>query len=151
MGYPWPGMGHPIQRWGVPLGQGWGTSRVRSTDEVLDTPRSVCLLRSRSRTFLYESFVLYINDDVWTNPFCNKYVWLIIAHDMRFYGGNSIFIIYLFSLFAVLCENLIGFELCSSLGHIPTIHRNWVNAGARTYIFLISSENKVRTLSFTPR
>ena len=41
---------HPL-----PIGPSWGYLIV-----VLDTPRSVCLLRSRRRTFLY----LYI----WTNP-----------------------------------------------------------------------------------
>ena len=71
---PWPGMGYPCQqgwgtpqpgqdggylRWGTPE-QGWGTPlardgippRDRTADGVLDTPRPVCLLRSRRRTFL---------------------------------------------------------------------------------------------------
>ena len=41
-------------RWGVgyPAGGGGGTP-PRVTDGVLNTPRSVCLLRSRRRTFLF--------------------------------------------------------------------------------------------------
>ena len=55
-----PGWGVP--RWGVPEvgypahrtwpGGGYPTS-YRITDGVLDTPRSVCLLRSRRKTFLF--------------------------------------------------------------------------------------------------
>ena len=48
---------------GYSPGQGWGTHPPpsdRTADGVLDMPRSVCLLRSRSRTLLY-SFSLYQN------------------------------------------------------------------------------------------
>ena len=46
----------PCQTWlgGTPMG-GYPTS-YRITDGVLDTPRSVCLLRSRRRTFLFGHF-----------------------------------------------------------------------------------------------
>ena len=37
-----------------PMGGGYPTS-YRITDGVLDTPRSVCLLRSRRRTFLFRN------------------------------------------------------------------------------------------------
>ena len=43
---------------GVPPSQGWGTPRDRAADGVLDTPRSVCLLRSRRRTFLFYLFLM---------------------------------------------------------------------------------------------
>ena len=57
-----PNWGYPC--WGLPhlgyppsdLAKGypcWGGTPPRLTDGVLDTPRSVCLLRSRRRTFLY--------------------------------------------------------------------------------------------------
>ena len=57
-----PGWGVP--RWGgtppqVPPHQTWPTS-YRITDGVLDTPQSVCLLRSRRRTVL---FILQIQND----------------------------------------------------------------------------------------
>ena len=61
---------YPRQRWGTPLARydrrylRWGTppspdrdgvpSQYRTTDGVLDTPRLVCLLRSRRRTFLFK-------------------------------------------------------------------------------------------------
>ena len=75
VGYPWQAWGTPPQpsqdggypRWGTPQ-QGWGTPQpdhnggmplagmgyplYRTADGVLDTPRSVCLLRSRRRTVL---------------------------------------------------------------------------------------------------
>ena len=49
--------GYPNQVWmGVPQGiippQLGSTPRYRTTDGVLDMPQSVCLLRSRRRTFL---------------------------------------------------------------------------------------------------
>ena len=63
-----PGQGYPC--WGVPpLGyspsdlagggypcRGGGVTPPQVTDGVLDTPRSVCLLRSRRRTFLFNVF-----------------------------------------------------------------------------------------------
>ena len=48
-GYPQTGIGYSLA--GVPPTR--GTPRYRTTDGVLNTPRSVCLLRSRRRTFLY--------------------------------------------------------------------------------------------------
>ena len=44
----------PCQTWpgGVHL-LGWGSTQPRLTDGVLDMPRSVCLLCSRRRTFLF--------------------------------------------------------------------------------------------------
>ena len=67
-GYPsqvwWPsrdGVPPPHARSGWIPHLGWGTPlagvpppRYRTTDGVLDTPRSVCLLRSRRRTFLLQ-------------------------------------------------------------------------------------------------
>ena len=67
-GWGYPEMGYPPSRDGVPPGQvrtgggyfGWGTPplppRNRTVDRVLDTPRSVCLLSSPRRTFLFEYF-----------------------------------------------------------------------------------------------
>ena len=54
-----PGGGHDR----VPPGQGWGNPplpppRDRTADGVLDTPWSVCLLRSR-RTFLFMLFLFH--------------------------------------------------------------------------------------------
>ena len=55
-GYPllggYPTSGTPHQTWlgGTPCR---GGTPLRETDGVLDTPRSVCLLRSRRRTFLF--------------------------------------------------------------------------------------------------
>ena len=55
-GVPPAGMGYtPCQVWwGVPE-VGYPSPLYRTTDGVLDTPRSVCLLRSRRRTFLFRS------------------------------------------------------------------------------------------------
>ena len=55
---PWPGPdvgyhGYQGARNGVPPYQGWGTLPVRTTEGVLAMWRSVCLLRSRRRTFLF--------------------------------------------------------------------------------------------------
>ena len=59
-----PGWGVPYLRYLPPIGPGWGGTPMgggyptsyRITDGVLDTPRSVCPLRSRRRTFL--SFIV---------------------------------------------------------------------------------------------
>ena len=51
-GYPnggYPTSGTPHRTW---MGNGGGTPLLQLTDGVLDTPRSVCILRSRRRTFL---------------------------------------------------------------------------------------------------
>ena len=62
-GIPPPGMGHP------PAG---GPPWYRTTDGVLDTPRSVCLLRSRRRTLLFHFFsgasANYLDDATCVNP-----------------------------------------------------------------------------------
>ena len=47
-GYPLGGGTPPGREYPLPTG---GTPRYRTTDGVLDTSRSVCLLRSRRRTF----------------------------------------------------------------------------------------------------
>ena len=60
VGYPIAGMGYPLARsgWGVPeveyalSGMGVPPPPYMTADGVLDTPRSVCLLCSRRRTFL---------------------------------------------------------------------------------------------------
>ena len=58
------GTPHQTWTWGTPIGgvpsQTWmgGGTPLRLTDGVLDTPRSVCLLRSRRRTFLW-LFILW--------------------------------------------------------------------------------------------
>ena len=85
-GYPrcgtphWTWMGVPRQgypRWGTPLirpGQGMGVPRqggtpLRLTDGVFDKRRSVCLLRSRRRTFL----LLF----VWTSTDASSHIRLV--------------------------------------------------------------------------
>ena len=53
LGYPPPPpLSDLASRGGTPCGGG-GVTPLRETDGVLDTARSVCLLRSRRRTFLY--------------------------------------------------------------------------------------------------
>ena len=55
-----PPMGQPGgTHWGVPPSDLAGGIPPRVTDGVLDTPRSVCLLRSRRRTFLLHCYFCY--------------------------------------------------------------------------------------------
>ena len=51
-GYPRPG-GNPPQVTPPPPHQTWPEGGYPTSGGVLDTPRSVCLLRSRRRTFLF--------------------------------------------------------------------------------------------------
>ena len=67
VGYPPPGQvrrgstqgGVPPSRYGVPSGRDGvhPPPQYRTADGILDTPRSVCLLRPRRRTFLYSYFL----------------------------------------------------------------------------------------------
>ena len=43
-------------------------------------------LSEKEETCWYEGSVMYISvyDGVWTSPLCNKYIWLITVHDIRF-------------------------------------------------------------------
>ena len=81
-GVPWPGQDGGYPRWWYHPRQGWGTPqpgqdgggyprwgyplpgmyplRYRTADGVLDTPRSVCLLRSRRRTFLFSKYFSFL-------------------------------------------------------------------------------------------
>ena len=67
-----------------PPSQGWGSAppphhpQDRTADGVLDTPRSVCLLRSRRRTFL-SYYVI-------TTPF--SYQWITCSDIQVFYWGE---------------------------------------------------------------
>ena len=46
--------GYPSQGWGTLPWSGVGYPQDRTADEVVDTRRAVCLLRSNRRTFLFE-------------------------------------------------------------------------------------------------
>ena len=98
-GYPRvsPQQGVPPSRV-LPPGRGYPPPQYRTIDRVLDAPRSVCLLCSRRRTFLFnysirvertlDSSFRIILADIWGNETLkNLLLWELHYFDFRGGGG----------------------------------------------------------------